>query len=316
MKRNSPIYVAGHTGLIGSAMCRLLAREGFENIITSSHSDLDLADSTTVDEFFKLNSPQYVVLAAGRVGGILENITYPADLIIENLSIQLNVLRASLRQGVRKVIYFGSSCMYPREAPQPMAEDMLLSGALEPTSLAYAISKISGMQMCLAFNQQIKERRFIPLIPNSVYGCGDDFDVNSAHVVPALIRRIHDAHVKGAKSITLWGSGRPKREFIYSDDVARACLVLLKGDTSTMELPVNIGVGYDYSIQELAEKIASIVEYKGQIEWDLTKPDGAPRKLLDISRIQSFGWKAEIELVTGLKMTYESFLRSLSQASV
>lgn len=312
MKKTSSIYVAGHTGLIGSAITRLFTKEGFENIIARRHEELDLTDQAAVERFFSLHSPQYVVLAAGRVGGILENKNHPADMIADNLSIQLNVLRSAFRARAKKVIFFGSSCMYPKEFSYPLPENALLTGAPEPTSLAYAISKIAGVQMCLAFNQELGEQHFIPIIPNSVYGPNDNFDINSGHVMSALIRRIHEAHSVGEETVTLWGTGRPRREFIHSDDVARACLMLLQRNTASLALPLNLGVGTDYSIQELAEIIAQIVGYRGRIEWDNTKPDGALRKLLEISRMRDFGWKAEIKLKDGIRMTYGSFLEKQS----
>ena len=258
--------------------------------------------------FFDEYRPEYVVLAAGRVGGIVENQTYPADFINTNLAIQLNVLQAAHRSGVKKLILFGSSCMYPRECPQPMAEDVLLSGKPEPTSLAYAIAKLAGVQMCLAYNKQYGEQRFIPVIPNSAYGPNDNFDPKAGHVLSVLIRRFHEAKITGAKNITLWGSGNPRREFIHADDIADACLWLLGQEGSDLELPINIGVGRDYSIRELAEAIARVVGYSGKIEWDTGKPDGAPRKLLDSARIQSLGWKANVDFENGLRATYDWYL--------
>jgi GDP-L-fucose synthase len=274
----------------------------------SSHAELELTDTLAVDRFFSAHSPEYVVLAAGKVGGIIENKTYPADFMNTNLAIQLNVLKAAHRTGVRKLLLFASSCMYPRECPQPMAETALLSGYPEPTSLAYAISKLAGMQMCLAYNQQYGEQRFIPLIPNSAFGPNDDFDPKSGHVLSSLIRRFHEAHETGAKSITLWGSGTPRREFIHTDDIADACVVLLEGDSTKLELPLNLGAGKDYSIRELAEAIARVIGYSGTIEWDTSKPDGAPRKLLDSSRLRAFGWRPSVDFENGLKGTYQWYL--------
>jgi GDP-L-fucose synthase len=311
MDKTSRIYVAGHTGLIGSAVNRALKRSGFANVITASHHDLELTDTLSVDGFFDSVKPEFVVLAAGRVGGIVENQTYPADFMNTNLAIQLNVLRAAHRVGVRKLILFASSCMYPRECPQPMQETALFSGCPEPTSLAYAVSKLAGMQMCLAYNQQYGEKRFIPVIPNSAFGPNDNFNLKSGHVLSALIRRFHEAKEIKESRVTLWGSGNPRREFIYADDIAEACLVLLKGDTSQLEIPLNLGTGKDFSIRELAENIANVVGYTGQVEWDMSKPDGAPRKLLDSSRLLKFGWRPSVNLEVGLNLTYQWYLDSM-----
>ncbi len=305
--------MAGHTGLIGSAVKLALVRRGFLNLITSSHHELELSDAKEVDRFFDQTNPEYVVLAAGRVGGIVENQTYPADFININLAIQLNVLRAAHRTRVRKLIFFGSSCMYPRDCLQPMSEDALHSGYLEPTSLAYAVSKLAGMQICLAYNQQYGEKRFIPVIPNSAYGPNDNFDISSGHVLPVLIRRFHEAKRSKVQSITLWGTGRPRREFIHSQDIAEACLTLLGGDTSQLKFPLNVGAGKDLAICELAETIATVVGYTGKIEWDTTKPDGAPRKILDSSRIFDFGWRPEMDFTVGLRTTYQWYLDSIGE---
>jgi len=316
MDKSSRIYVAGHTGLIGSAVKRALARGGFADVITSSHRDLELTDALAVDRFFDNVKPEYVVLAAGRVGGIIENQTYPADFMNTNLAIQLNVLRAAHRAGVRKLILFASSCMYPRECPQPMSESALFSGYPEPTSLAYAVSKFAGMQMCLAYNQQYGEKRFIPVIPNSAFGPNDNFDPKSGHVLSALIRRFHEAKATGAPSVTLWGSGNPRREFIHADDIADACLALLEGDISQLQFPLNLGTGKDFSIRELAETIASVVGYAGKLEWDTSKPDGAPRKLLDSSRLLAFGWRPNVDFTAGLKSTYQWYLDSMATQGI
>jgi GDP-L-fucose synthase len=308
MKHDATIYVAGHAGLIGSAVVRRLERDGHRTLITRRRSQLDLQDGGRVAEFFDEVHPEYVVLAAGRVGGIVENQTFPADFMDENIAIQLNVLKAARKVGVRKLILFGSSCMYPRECPQPMAEDALLSGNPEPTSLPYAISKLAGTYMCLSYNKQDRDTRFIPVIPNSVYGPYDNFDPKSGHVLSALMARFDEARVSGAESVTLWGSGSPRREFIHADDIADACAHLLTQDNATLEPPLNIGVGADVSIKELAELIAGVVGYKGRLEWDLTKPDGAPRKLLDSARIRSLGWKPKVGLAKGLSSTYQWYV--------
>ena len=310
MDRAASIYVAGHTGLIGSAMVRRLRHERFDNLLLVDHADLDLTDTVAVDRFFARTAPRYVVLAAGRVGGIVENSTYPADFMEANLAIQLNVLRAAHRTGVEKLILFASSCMYPRECEQPMAETALLSGQPEPTSMAYAVAKLAGMQLCLAYNRQYERQRFIPVIPNSVYGPNDEFDPNAGHVLSALMRRFHEAKRSGAGCVTLWGSGTPRREFVHSDDVASAALMLLAVDTdgTAVPLPLNVGTGTDLSIRELAQKVACAVGYEGDIAWDRSKPDGAPRKLLDSTRIRSLGWQPQIDFDAGLTNTYRWYV--------
>lgn len=308
MKKDSAIYVAGHAGLIGSAVVRRLERDGYRGPVTRGRNQLDLQDGGRVAKFFDEVHPEYVVLAAGRVGGIIENQTFPADFMDENIAVQLNVLRAARKAGVRKLIFLGSSCMYPRECPQPMAEDALLSGKPEPTSLPYAISKLAGTYMCLAYNKQDHDTRFIPVIPNSAYGPHDNFDPKSGHVLSALMARFHQAKVSGAESVTLWGSGSPRREFIHADDIADACMHLLTQDNAAIEFPLNVGVGADVSIKELAELIAGVVGYQGRLEWDLTKPDGAPRKLLDSTRIQSLGWKPSVGFAAGLASTYQWYV--------
>jgi GDP-L-fucose synthase len=309
MDKNSVIYVAGHTGLIGSAVVRLLERSGYHNIVTASHDELELVNAAEVDSFFRARRPEYVVLAAGKVGGIEDNQKFPADFINTNLAIQLNVLQAAQRRQVTKLLMFASSCMYPRECRQPAAETELFAGKPEPTSMAYAVSKMVGMQMCLAYNQQYGGNRFIPLIPNSVFGPNDNFDLKSGHVLSALVRRFHEAKKTGANEVTLWGSGNPKREFIHADDVARACLTLLEGDTSNLELPLNIGSGAELSIRELAQIVAKVVEYEGGVKWDATKADGAPRKLLDSSRMLATGWRPQITFFDGLSNTYDWFVQ-------
>ena len=251
------------------------------------------------------------MLAAGRVGGIMENQSFPADFMDENVAIQLNVLKAARKTGVRRLILFGSSCMYPRECSQPMAEAALLSGKPEPTSLPYAVSKLLGTYMCLAYNKQDHDTRFIPVIPNSAYGPCDNFDPKSAHVLSALLARFHEAKSTGAESVGLWGSGSPRREFVHADDIADACVHLLGEEDLTIEFPINIGIGQDVSIKELAELIASVVGYRGELNWDSTKPDGAPRKLLDSALIRSLGWKPSIGLREGLTETYRWYVEHL-----
>lgn len=309
MRQDSKIYVAGHTGLIGSAIVRKLAEKGFKNVILKPHGELDLKNTQSVKEFFSTYRPEYVFLAAGKVGGIMENKIYPADFIETNLAIQMNVMTNARDIGVRKLVFFGSSCMYPRECPQPMHEEMLLTGKPEPTSIAYAVSKLAGIEMCLSFNQQSSGVNFIPVIPNSAYGPNDNFNPKSGHVLSVLIRRFHDAKTANEASITLWGTGTPRREFIHADDIADACVFLMSNQTEA-EFPINIGVSKDYSIKELAEMIAKVVGFNGRIDWDTTKPDGAPRKLLDSSRILNLGWRPAKEFEEGLVNTYQWFLEN------
>lgn len=312
MNKQDKIFVAGHTGLIGSAVCRRLETHGYNNILRATHQELDLTDVKATKDFFNEHRPDYVVLAAGRVGGIVENKTFPANFINDNLHIQLNVLRAAHSIGVKRLILFGSSCMYPRVCEQPMAEDVLLTGKPEPTSSAYAISKLAGLELCEAYNRQYGGQRFVSLIPNSAYGPNDNFDPKSGHVLSALINRFHEAKTSGIDKLTLWGTGSPRREFVFSDDIAEACIFILKDERLDLAMPINIGVGEDYSIKELAEQIAKITGYQGTIEWDISKPDGAPRKLLDSRRINDYGWQAKVKLNEGLKSTYEWFLANIA----
>ncbi|MDX9690679.1 MAG: GDP-L-fucose synthase [Alphaproteobacteria bacterium] len=314
LKPSDSIYIAGHTGLIGSGMQRCLAKNGYTNIITATHKELELTDAVAVRQFILSKKPDYIVLAAGRVGGIVDNKTYPVDFITTNLAIQLNILQAAHEADVKKLVLYASSCMYPRECPQPMAESALLTGVPEPTSMAYAMSKLAGMQMCLAYNQQYGRKKFIPVIPNSAFGPNDNFNPQAGHVLSVLLRRFHEAKTTKVPSITLWGSGSPRREFVYVDDIADATLSLLTRNIDDVELPLNLGLGIDYSIKELAEKIARVTGYQGVIEWDTSKPDGAPQKLLDSSRLRAFGWTPKIDFDTGLKETYDWFLQNIAQA--
>lgn len=305
MKHDSRIYVAGHTGLIGSAFVRELQAAGYQNLIVRTHAELELTDAASVERFFQDTRPDHVILAAGRVGGIMQNQATPADFLDTNLSIQQNVLRSACNTSVSRLILFGSSCMYPRICPQPMAETALLTGHPEPTSLSYAIAKLAGVQLCRAYNQQYGKRAFIPVIPNSAYGPNDDFNPQTGHVLSALISRFHEAKTAGRDTVTLWGTGTPRREFIHVSDIAGAVIRLLTLDDITMDLPVNIGSGTDYAIRELAETIARVVGYTGSIAWDTDKPDGAPRKLLDCTRLRSTGWTPRIDLESGLRDTYD-----------
>ncbi len=311
MNHQSIIYVAGHGGLIGSAVVRRFQLEGYQRIVTRTRCELDLQDGTSVSEFFDDVRPDYVVFAAGRVGGIIENQSFPADFMDENISTQFHVLKSARRIGVKKLIFFGSSCMYPRECPQPMAEEALLSGWPEPTSLPYAVSKLTGVHLCLSYNKQDGHDRFLPLIPNSVFGPYDNFNPESGHVLAALIAKFHHAKVAGEKTVSLWGSGTPRREFIHADDVAGACVHVLGMENHNVELPLNVGVGTDISIKELATLISEIVGYSGALAWDRRKPDGCPQKLLDSSRIRSSGWKSTVDLAEGLASTYQWYLKSL-----
>lgn len=254
-------------------------------------------------------------MAAGKVGGIIENRDHPASFISQNLRIQTNIMEAADEAGTQKLVFFGSSCMYPRECPQPMAENLLLTGKPEPTSMAYAIAKLAGVQSCLAYNQESGGTRFIPLIPNSAYGPNDNFDPKSGHVLSALITRFHEAKTTHAQSVTLWGSGSPRREFVHADDIADAAVFLASMETQNMSLPLNIGTGTDISIRELAELIAEVIGYEGRLEWDTTKPDGAPRKLLDSTRVKALGWSAKIPLREGIRSTYQWFLNNNARAA-
>lgn len=298
------VYVAGHSGLLGSAVVRRLRKAGVEQIITASHAELDLIDSKAVLDFFQYHKPDYVVLAAGRVGGILENMNHPAAFIEDNLSLQLNVLRAARYTGVTRLLFFGSSCMYPKNCAQPMKEEDLLSGMPEITSLPYAIAKLAGLYQCLAYNKQENAIRFIPVIPSTLYGPHDNFDPKTGHVLPALLARFHEAKKNNLEKVVLWGSGAPVREFIHVDDVAEACYFLLDADIADAYLPMNIGTGQGTSIKELAQTIIDIVGFKGLVEWDRSKPDGSPFKVQDSTRIMSKGWKARIELKQGIADTY------------
>ena len=309
LKKTTRIYIAGHKGLIGSAFIRSLDKLHYSNTIVKDKSEVNLTSKDDTYNFFYENQPEVVILAAGRVGGIIQNRDFPADFINENLSIQLNVFKAAQKYGVKRLIFFGSSCMYPRHASQPMNENQLCTGHPEPTSIAYASAKYVGVQMCQAINKQNGSVSFIPVIPNSVYGPNDNFDLDSSHVLSALIRRLHEAKEENKLSVTLWGTGSPKREFVFVDDVVDACLVILKEPLSSDILPINIGVGYDISIKLLAEKISRMIGYQGKIEWNKSMPDGAPSKLLDSGRVESLGWKAKVNLNDGIKQLYQWYLK-------
>ncbi len=315
INQNTKIYIAGHSGLIGSAFLRYFEGKNYTNIITKNRIDLDLLSKEDTYKFFQENHPEVVIIAAGKVGGIIQNRDYPLDFLNENLLIQLNVLNAAKKFDVRKVLFFASSCMYPKNSNKPLKESQIFSGDLESTSIAYATAKYTGVQMCQSINIQNNSSAFIPVIPNSAYGPNDNFDLNSSHVLSALIRRIHEAKEKNSSEVLLWGSGSPKREFIFVEDIVKACIKLINSKLNNEMLPINIGVGSDISIKNLAEKISKIVGYSGKIIWDQSKPDGASRKLLDNSKIKSLGWKHEVELDLGISLTYKWYLEILDKAS-
>ncbi|QMV12996.1 GDP-L-fucose synthase family protein [Vibrio spartinae] len=314
MNKDIKIYIAGHRGLIGSAIYSECHSRGYRNLIVKDHRELDLTDSHAVETFFENNRPDYVFLAAGKVGGIIQNQETPADFLTENLKIQLNVIESAQKFSVKKLILFGSSCMYPRECLQAMSEDMLLTAKPEPTSLPYATAKLAGLQLCDAFNRQYGTQ-FISVIPNSVFGPFDNFDPKSGHVLSALIRRIHEAKQQQLPYVELWGTGSPRREFVFSSDVAKAVLTIMASDTEQLEVPLNISSGDEYSIKELSEMIQATVGYDGEIRWDTSKPDGAPRKLLDSTRLRKLGWQPETSFLDGLKETYRWYKESYSDAS-
>ncbi|MCB0403324.1 MAG: GDP-L-fucose synthase [Bdellovibrionales bacterium] len=308
LPKDTPIFVAGHRGLIGSAFLRRFEKDGFTNVLTEGREALDLTDQRAVLEYFQLKRPKVVLLCAARVGGIVENRDHPAEFITENLDIQLSVIKAAYQTGVEKFLFFGSSCMYPRECLQPMQESSLFAGRPEDTSLPYAVAKLAGLITCLSYNAQYGGNRFMVAIPNNAYGPNDDFDPKSSHVLSALIRKFHDAKVGNQKSITLWGTGTPRREFVHADDIVDASLFLLLRAPADLQYPINIGVGEDYSIRELASIVADVIGFGGTIEFDASHPDGSPRKLLDSSRLEELGWAAKIELKAGIRETYEWFL--------
>lgn len=308
MNSNKKFLILGSTGLIGSACVRYCKQYNINNVLAPSHAELNLLDFHLLTQYLQKHRPDIVILAAAKVGGIMPNKTYPADFITTNLSIQLNTFQAALNANVQQFVFFGSSCVYPKICAQPMKEESLLMGKPEETSLSYAMAKLSGIQMCHAYNQQYKKTKYLSLIPNTTYGLNCHFDLESAHVLPALICRFHEAKVDDVDEIILWGTGNPRREFIYSDDVASAVFKVLESDE--INFPINIGVGSDYSIKDLAELIKEIVGYRGKISWDTSKPDGSPQKLLDNSKMLALGWVPKINLETGIKKTYEWFLEN------
>ncbi len=305
--RNARVFIAGHRGLVGSAIWRKFQQLGFTHLLGRSRAELDLMDGPAVREFYRRERPEYVILAAAKVGGIIANSTQPVDFLYNNLSIQNNVIHGAYEHGVRKLLFLGSSCIYPRLAPQPMKEEALLTGPLEPTNEWYAVAKIAGIKLCQALRRQYG-CDFISTMPTNMYGPNDNYDLTSSHVLPALIRKFHDARVSQAPTVTCWGSGSPLREFLYADDLADACLFLLENYSE--EQFINIGSGREISIRQLSELVSRTVGYKGEIVWDSSKPDGSPRKLMDSSRLFALGWRPKIDLETGLKMAYEDFQKN------
>jgi GDP-L-fucose synthase len=319
MDKNAKIYIAGHRGLVGTALMRNLRARGFDNFVTRTHAELDLTSQVAVEAFFAAEKPDYVFLAAAKVGGILANNEYPAEFIRDNLAIQTNIIHAAYKNNVKRLLFLGSSCIYPKLAPQPMKEEHLLTGPLEPTNRPYALAKIAGIEMCWAYNRQYGTQ-YLAVMPTNLYGPGDNYHPENSHVIPALIRRFHEAKLANAPSVTVWGTGTPKREFLYSEDMADACVYLMNlpdaqfvpllGQDRNDGLPplMNIGVGHDLTIRELAETVKDVVGYQGAIEFDAIKPDGTPRKLMDVGRLNAMGWKAHTGMREGLARAYQDFM--------
>lgn len=314
MKPDSAIYVAGHRGLVGSALVRRLETAGHLNILKRTHAELDLQDAVAVRRFFEQETPEYVFLAAAKVGGILANNTYPAQFIAENLAIQTNVIHEAYRAGVKRLLFLGSSCIYPRDCPQPIKEEYLLTGPLEATNRPYAIAKIAGIEMCWSYNRQYGTR-YLSVMPTNLYGPGDNYDLQNSHVLPALIRKMHEARERGDHEVVVWGTGTPRREFLYSDDMADACVMLMSlpdgrfDDILVKYQPplINVGCGEDVTIRELAETIAKVVGFEGKLVFDTSKPDGTMRKLLDVGRISSLGWEPKVSIDAGIRLAYRDF---------
>ena len=310
MDKSEKIFVAGHHGMVGSALVRRLKSEGFSNLLVRDRSKLDLRDDSAVAKFFAEEKPSVVILAAAKVGGIKANNDFPVEFLLENLRIQNNVIQAAYENGARKLLFLGSSCIYPKFAPQPIPETALLSGPLEPTNEAYVIAKIAGIKLCQAYAREY-DANFISVMPTNLYGPNDNFDLETSHVLAALLRKAHEAKTRKDRKLTVWGSGKPRREFLHVDDLASACLLLLeKYDSSEI---INVGCGEDISIRELAELICEVVGFDGDLAWDATKPDGTPRKLLDVSKLRALGWKPSIPLRDGIARTYEWFLANCAR---
>jgi len=317
MDKHSKIFVAGHRGLAGGAIARNLRKQGFDQLLLPSHRDVDLEDAEQTEAFFESSRPEFVFLAAAKVGGILANNTQPVDFLMRNLAIEMNVVRACHQYGVKRLLFLGSSCIYPRDCPQPIKEEYLLTGSLEPTNRPYALAKIAGIEMCWSYNRQ-HGTKFLAAMPTNLYGPGDNYDLQTSHVLPALMRKMHEAKAGGMESVTLWGSGTPRREFLYSDDLAHALIFLANLPEATFDSLVapsrspliNIGTGEDQTISELATLIARVVGFRGQLVYDKTKPDGTPRKLMDVGQLQALGWRASTSLEQGLGLAYQDFLGS------
>lgn len=321
MDKQANIYMAGHRGLVGSALLRNLEGKGYTNFLTRTHAELDLTEQAAVEAFFKAEKPDYVFLAAAKVGGIHANNEYPAEFIRDNLAIQTNIIHAAYKSAVKRLLFLGSSCIYPKLAPQPMKEEHLLTGLLEPTNRPYALAKIAGIEMCWSYNRQYKTQ-YLAVMPTNLYGPGDNYHPENSHVIPALLRKFHEARQTSSPTVTVWGTGTPRREFMYSEDMADACVYLMSlpdeqfipllGQDRNDGLPplVNIGVGHDLTIRELAETVKKVTGYTGEIVFDATKPDGTPRKLMDVGRLNSMGWRAKTNLSSGLRGAYLDFMKS------
>jgi len=312
VEKNAKIYVAGHRGMVGSAIYRKLVKEGYSNLLTRTSAELDLRNQQAVTDFFEAEKPEYVFLAAAKVGGIVANNTYRADFLFENLSIQNNVIHQSYKTGVKKLMFLGSSCIYPKLAPQPLKEEYLLTGLLEETNEPYAIAKISGIKMCDAYRSQYN-CNFISVMPTNLYGYNDNYHPQNSHVLPALIRRFHEAKENGLAEVSIWGSGSPLREFLFADDLAEACYFLMQNFNEGGFL--NIGTGHDLSIKDLALLVKKIVGFEGALTFDSSKPDGTPRKLMDVSKLHDLGWKHQIELEEGIQLAYQDFLSKQQESS-
>ena len=316
MDRNAKIFVAGHRGLVGSALMRRLHAGGYGNLLTRSRAELDLTNQQAVQQFYAAEKPDYIFVAAAKVGGIHANDTYPADFIYHNLMIECNLIHGAYQQGVKKLLFLGSTCIYPKLAPQPMKEEYLLTGALEPTNEPYAVAKIAGIKMCSAYNRQYGTN-FISVMPTNLYGANDNYHPQDSHVLPALIRRMHEAKVRGDQQVTAWGTGNARREFLASDDMADACVFLMERfEAKDLGEFINIGVGYDLTIREVVEMVAKVVGFNGALMFDASKPDGTPRKLVDSGRLIALGWKPQVALEDGLRAAYQDFLRQLEAGTV
>ena len=309
MEKNSKIYIAGHRGMVGTAIRKKLTESGYENLVFRTHDELDLTRQTNVEEFFQKEKPEYVFLAAAKVGGIQANSTRPAEFIYDNLAIGMNIINSAYKSNVKKLLNLGSSCIYPKLAPQPLKEDYLLTGALEPTNEAYAVAKIAAIKLCKHYNKQYGTN-YISVMPTNLYGPGDNYDLETSHVLPAMLRKFHEAKLNSSE-VCLWGDGSPYREFLYSEDLAEACLLLMENyDFCQIGDFVNIGTGEDLKIKELAEIISETVGYSGKINWDTKKPNGTPRKLLDVTKLKKLGWSHKFDLRSGIKLTYKDYIKN------